>query len=316
MAKKIGVLLGGRSAEREVSLRTGDAIYQALTKKGYHAVKIDIVDDFILRIQEEKIELAFLALHGPYGEDGTIQGLLEMLDIPYTGSGVLASALCMDKIYTKKILRSEALPTPDFSILEKSEYQSLSPEKCISSVLEKLSLPLVVKAPTQGSTIGIYFVHTKEELLPAIEKAFQYGNHVLLEDMISGVELTASVLGNDTPMALPLIEIVSNTGVYDYQAKYTAGMSKHIIPPRISPQAQEKIKTLAIKTFKALGCQGAARIDFLFTKEEKPYILEVNTIPGMTEVSLYPDAAKAAGISFEDLIESIVQLALEKNNQC
>lgn len=311
MAPKIGVLMGGRSAEREVSLRTGEAIYNALVNKGFNAVKIDVDFDIAEQLKGQKIELAFIALHGRFGEDGTIQGLLEMLDIPYTGSGVLASALAIDKIATKKILAYEGLPTPNFFVLEHSRYRKCEPQKIVAEILSKQKLPLVVKAPTQGSTIGTSFVHNEEELLPALEEAFKFDSCALVEDMVEGVEVTSSVLGNEDPIALPLIEIYSVTGVYDYEAKYTVGLSDHIIPPRIPDEQQENIKELAVKTFKALGCRGLARVDFIVDRQGKLTILEVNTIPGMTETSLFPDAARAAGLSFEDLTERIVNLALE-----
>ncbi len=308
---KIGVFMGGRSSERDVSLRTGEAIYQALQRKNLEAVKIDPANNLMEQLMKEKIDLAFLALHGPYGEDGRIQGFLEMLDIPYTGPGVLASALCIDKIHTKLILKENNLPTPDFLTFNYLEYQNSAVE-VRDKILQRFSLPVVVKAPTQGSTIGIYFVHKPEELDEAICQALTFDSTVLIEEFITGIELTAGVLGNEQPQALPLIEIVSETGVYDYEAKYTVGLSSHIIPPRISAAAQKQIQELAVKTFQALGCRGTSRVDFLLTSEEKPYILEVNTIPGMTETSLFPDAAKAAGISFDDLVEKIYLLALEK----
>jgi D-alanine-D-alanine ligase len=312
VAPKIGVLMGGRSSERDVSLRTGDAIYKALQVKGYPAVKIDVGFDVVERIKAEGIDLAFLALHGRYGEDGTIQGMLEMLDIPYTGSGVLASALAMDKIATKKMLLFEGLPTPRFKTISKLAARSEGLQKICGQVLQEMGLPLVIKAPTQGSTIGISFVRQGEELIEAFELAFKYDPAALVEQFVKGVELTASVLGNDDPIALPLIEIVSATGVYDYDAKYTAGMSDHIIPPRISLEHQNSIKDLAVRTYKAIGCRGLARIDFIMDQSGTPYILEVNTIPGMTATSLFPDAAKAAGIEFQELIERLVKLALEK----
>jgi D-alanine-D-alanine ligase len=312
LAGKIGVLLGGRSAEREVSLRTGGAIYTALVNKGYDAVKIDVAEDFIERLRMEKIALAFLALHGPYGEDGTIQGLLEMLGIPYTGSGVLASALCMNKIATKKILVCEGLPTPNFAVVSVNKMKPLGADGIVRGILQQIPLPLVVKAPTQGSTIGIYFVRDEQQIVPALNEAFNYGKEALVEKMMDGMEVTASVLGNDSPVALPLIEIVSATGVYDYKAKYTVGLSDHIIPPRIPADVQDTIKELAIRTFVALGCRGLARVDFIITGSGSPYILEANTIPGMTETSLFPDAARAAGIEFEDLAEMLVNLALEQ----
>lgn len=313
MALKIGVLMGGRSSERDVSLRTGDAIYKALQGRGYPAVKIDAGFDVVERIKAEGIDLAFLALHGRYGEDGTIQGMLEMLDIPYTGSGVLASALAMDKTATKKILLFDGLPTPRFITISKQEARAGGLDKICEQVLQEMGLPLVVKAPTQGSTIGISFVKQKEELIDAFELAFKYDPAALVEQFVEGVEITASVLGNDDPVALPLIEIVSATGVYDYDAKYTAGMSDHIIPPRISSECQDKIKDLAVRAYKAIRCRGLSRIDFILDKSGAPYILEVNTIPGMTATSLFPDAARAAGLEFPELIERLVCLALEKD---
>ena len=310
---KIGVLMGGRSSERDVSLRTGDAIYRALINKGYPAVKIDVGFDIVERIKEEGIGLAFLALHGKYGEDGTIQGMLEMLDIPYTGSGVLASALAMDKTATKKMLVFEGLPTPLFKTISRKDALDAGLENVSGQIYREMGLPLVVKAPTQGSTIGISFVHRKEELVPAFELAFRYDAAALAEQFIEGVEVTASVLGNDDPVALPLIEIVSATGVYDYEAKYTVGMSDHIIPPRIPEERQNVIKDLAVRTYKALGCRGLARVDFIMDRDGSPYILEVNTIPGMTATSLFPDAARAAGIEFPELIEELVKFSMENS---
>lgn len=308
---KIGVLMGGRSSEREVSLRTGDAVYKALIAKGYPAVKIDVGFDIAERIKGEGVELAFLALHGKYGEDGTIQGMLAMLDIPYTGSGVLASALAMDKIAAKKMMLYEGLPTPLFKTISRFEAHNVGLEDVSNMVLKEMSLPLVVKAPTQGSSIGITFVKHKDELVKALELAFKYDPAALVEQFIEGIELTAAVLGNDDPVVLPLIEIISSTGVYDYEAKYTVGMSDHIIPPRIPQEQQNIIKYIALHTYKAIGCRGLARIDFILDQEGNPYVLEVNTLPGMTATSLFPDAARAAGIEFQDLADQIVRLAIE-----
>jgi D-alanine-D-alanine ligase len=312
MAPKIGVLMGGRSAEREVSLRTGEAVCRALIEAGYNTVKIDVGSDLVERLKEEGVELAFLALHGWYGEDGTIQGLLEMLDIPYTGPGVLASALAIDKIATKKILLYEGLPTPRFMQVTEKEALSAGLLETAEKVLREMGLPLVVKAPTQGSTIGTSFVHERKDVVTALELAYRYDRVALVEQFIEGMEVTAPVLGNDNPVALPLIEIVSATGVYDYEAKYTAGMSDHIIPPRIPGEQQAMIKELAVRTFQALGCRGLSRVDFMVEQGGGAYILEVNTMPGMTATSLFPDAARAAGIEFPQLVDQIVKLALEK----
>jgi len=305
-------LMGGRSAEREVSLRTGEAVCQALIEAGYDTVKIDVGSDLVERLKEEGVELAFLALHGRYGEDGTIQGLLEMLDIPYTGPGVLASALAIDKIATKKILLYEGLPTPRFMQVREKDALEAGLEETAEKVLREMSLPLVVKAPTQGSTIGTSFVHERKDVVTALETAYRYDRVALVEQFIEGIEVTAPVLGNDNPVALPLIEIVSATGVYDYEAKYTPGMSDHIIPPRIPVELQAMIKELAVRTFQALGCRGLSRVDFMVEPGGGVYILEVNTMPGMTATSLFPDSARAAGTEFPQLVDQIVKLALEK----
>lgn len=312
MSFKIGVLMGGRSAEREVSLRTGEAIDQALRAKGYQSVKIDVDLDIVEKIKAEKIGLAFLALHGRYGEDGTIQGLLEMLDIPYTGSGVLSSAMAMDKIVAKKMLLFEGLATPQFILLGHKEFASLDLPAFLSKVSKEMGYPVVVKAPTQGSSIGISIVRQEQDLIPALQLSFQYDPVALIEQFIVGVEVTAAVLGNSEPAVLPLIEIRSSTGVYDYETKYTPGMSEHIIPPGITEEQQADVKNSAVCAFKALGCRGLARVDYIVDGQGRPYILELNTLPGMTATSLFPDAARAAGIEFPELVDKIVQLALEK----
>ncbi|AGL01439.1 D-alanine--D-alanine ligase [Desulfoscipio gibsoniae] len=311
MGPKIGVLLGGRSAEREVSLRTGEAIHRALLSIGYDAVKIDVDNNIVENLKAQQIELAFIALHGKYGEDGTVQGLLEMLDIPYTGSDVLASAIAINKIATKKILLYEGLPTPEFFTVSRSQYSNDAMDTIAEKIIA-MGLPVVVKAATQGSTIGISFVRHRDDINSAIEQAFQYDPNVLVEKMVDGVEVTASVLGNENPQVLPLIEIFSTTGVYDYTAKYTVGLSDHIIPPRLPDDVQQNIKELAYKAYLAIGCRGLSRVDFMVDQSGHPYVLEVNTIPGMTETSLFPDAARAAGISFEALVGKIVELAMEK----
>lgn len=312
MSEKIGVLCGGLSAEREVSLRTGEAIYQALLTKGYQAVKIDVNRNIADLLKDQDITRAFLALHGPYGEDGTIQGLLEVLGIPYTGCGVLASAIAMSKIMTKRLLVLEGLPTPKFMVTSQNEIDKLGLETVAKDILAKIPLPLVVKANTQGSTIGISFVYKAEELPGALDDSLKYDNDILIEQFIKGKEITASILGNNDPIALPLIEITTVTGVYDYSTKYTVGQSDHIIPPSVDGATQSKIKELAITTYRLLGCTGLSRVDFLVDDQNNPYILEVNTMPGMTETSLYPDAAKAAGIEFPELVDRILEYSKEK----
>lgn len=308
---KIAVLLGGRSAEREVSLRTGKAVFDALQQKGFNAITIDVDENIVENLKIEDADLVFLALHGKYGEDGTIQGLLELMGIPYTGPGVLASAIAIDKIMTKKILVFSGIPTPEYMFINKHDFTA-NTEKAVAQIKAELSLPVVVKAPTQGSSIGVAFVHREEEIIPGLKLAMDYDEEVLIEKMIPGVEVTASVLGNRDPVALPLIEIVTTTGVYDYETKYTVGMSDHIIPPRLPEEVQQEIRRIALKTYQAIGCRGLSRVDFIVDKDFQPYVLEVNTIPGMTATSLFPDAARAAGMEFPDLVTKIIDLAMEK----
>ncbi len=305
MSRRIGVLMGGFSAEREVSLRSGRAVCEALKSKGYGVVPIDVDRNVAHQMRASGIDLAFIALHGPFGEDGTVQGLLEILGIPYTGSGVLPSALAMDKIATKKLFAFDGLPTPAFR-----EIDAHNPEEAAGALAE-LGLPLVVKAPTQGSSIGVYIVDRDDDFRARVAEAAAFGPRVLVERFLAGPELTAAVLGNRDPVVLPLIEIVSATGRYDYESKYTPGLSDHIIPPRLSPDVQETVKSLALRAYRTLGCRGFARIDFIVS-DGRPFILEVNTIPGLTDVSLFPDAARAAGLEFPDLIEKLVQLAEEE----
>jgi D-alanine-D-alanine ligase len=218
----------------------------------------------------------------------------------------------MNKIYTKKILRYEGIPTADFLTISAGEFKNKETSELLNLIRTKLGYPVVVKAPTQGSTIGIYFVKKEEELLEAINNAFAYDSVIMAEKFIVGTEVTISVLGNEQPFALPSLEIISKTGVYDYQAKYTVGLSEHIIPARVPAEVQEKLSSIAVESYKAIGCRGFARVDFIVGENGQPYVLEINTIPGMTETSLLPDAAKAAGIEFPDLVEMIINLGMEK----
>lgn len=307
--KRVAVLMGGTSAEREVSLRSGEAVYQALLKAGYDAYAIDVDATVGKLLLEDRPDAAFIALHGTMGEDGTIQGLLDILGIPYTGPGVLASALGINKLMTKKILCFEGIPTPPFVVVNQSETEKDGWPAVAEKVIGRLSLPVVVKPTTQGSTIGISFVHQEEQLAPALEQAFKYGPEVLIEKMIQGTEVTSSIMGENSPLVLPLIEIFSVTGVYDYESKYTPGMSDHIIPPRIPEEYQERAKEACLKAYNALGCRGLSRIDCIIDKDGNPYVLEVNTAPGMTATSLFPDAARAVGIEFPELVSRLVEMA-------
>ncbi len=295
---QIGVLMGGISAEREISLSTGEAIAKALKDRGYEVCLIDVGHDIVERLISHRIRVAFIALHGRFGEDGTIQGMMEIMRIPYTGSGVLASALSMDKIMSKYVFTAQGIPTPAYQILQANEGAQ--------EALEKLDFPfpIVVKPASEGSTIGVVIVQDKEGLVEAIEHARQYDHRLLVEEYIKGKEITLSVL-NGQP--LPIIEIAPKGGFYDYRAKYTKGETEYIMPPRLPFMAQEAAERAGLNAYKALGCEGCARVDMMADERGKVFILEVNTMPGMTETSLVPKAARFAGIDFPELVEKILK---------
>jgi D-alanine-D-alanine ligase len=295
--KKIGVLMGGLSREREISLKTGKAVLRALTEKGYTACPIDVGQDIAETLIKKKIELAFIALHGRFGEDGTIQGMLELMRIPYTGSGVLASALALHKIMAKKIFLCEKIPTPAFEVFQRQEIEK-DPMKKIS-----LSLPLVVKPAREGSTIGVSIARTEEELALAFKEAAKYDEETLAEAFMKGKEITVGIL-EDIP--LPVIEIVPKSGFYDYHSKYTKGETQYIIPARVSREKYLSAQEISLKAFRTLGCSGCARVDLMTDENGDPFVIDVNTMPGMTETSLLPQAAGYAGIVFEDLVERIL----------
>jgi len=295
--KKIGILMGGISREREISLRTGKAICKALVEKGYMACPIDVGRDIAERLVKEKIEIAFIALHGRYGEDGTIQGMLELMGIPYTGSSVLASALALHKIMAKKILLHEKVPTPPFEFLKREEVEREAPRKI------SLPLPFVVKPAREGSTIGISIVRREEELLRALKEAGKYDEEILIEAFMKGKEITVGIL-NDIP--LPIIEIVPRSGFYNYHSKYTKGETEYIIPARIPREKYLHAQEISLRAFQALGCSGFARVDLITDEEGNPFVIDVNTMPGMTETSLLPKAAEFVGISFGELAERIL----------
>jgi len=289
--------MGGLSREREISLKTGKAILKALTEKGYTACPIDVGQDIAETLFKEKIECAFIALHGRFGEDGTIQGMLELMRIPYTGSGVLASALALHKIMAKKIFLCEKIPTPSFEVFQRQEIGK--------DLLRNISLPLplVVKPAREGSTIGVSIARTEEELILALKEAAKYDEEILVEEFMKGKEITIGIL-EDIP--LPVIEIVPKSGFYDYHSKYTKGETQYIIPARIPREKYLSAQEMSLKAFQALGCSGCARVDLMTDENGDPFVIDVNTMPGMTETSLLPQAASYAGIAFEDLVERIL----------
>ncbi len=292
--KKIAVFKGGPSKEREVSLRTGSAIAEALRTKGYEIEEVDIRgSEWIV---SPDIQFVFIALHGTFGEDGQIQHLLDQRGIPYTGCGAKASELAFDKEKSKACFKISQVPTPEGESLQEGERTSLH-------------APLVFKPACEGSSIGLEMVHREEEIEAAFRRACQYGKIILAEKMIQGRELTVGVL-DGTP--LPIVEICPKTGTYDYQTKYTVGSSEYSCPAALSEKTTLAVQAAAQKAYNALGCEVYARVDVLIDREENPWVLEVNTIPGMTETSLLPKAAKAAGIEFPELCERILLLSEKK----
>ena len=305
--KKIIVVCGGTSTEAEVSRRTGKAIAEALQSKNYNVELMELnPQSFAATIREKNCSIVFNAVHGKYGEDGLIQGTLDMLKIPYTGSDVLAAALTMDKVATKHFLNSAQISTPRFVV-----YREVDRRDELASEIEKLfGLPVVIKAAAQGSSIGVTIVENFLDLDEAIDNAFSFGKEILVEEFISGRELTVAVMGNeDDAEALPVIEITTTTGRYDYKSKYTVGMSTHICPAELSEDLTAEVQRLAIAAFKICKCAGVARVDMMLSEDNVPYVIEVNSVPGMTETSLVPDAARAAGIEFPELCEKILTLS-------
>jgi len=301
--------MGGLSAERDISIRSGLAVYQGLQELGYNVVLVDVGRDIVDVIKKEKVKVAFLALHGGTGENGAIQGLLDVIGIPYTGSGVLASALAMDKEASKKIFLYHGLNVAPFIVVQRSTKKS-GPGKGVSQYAPTFPLPWVVKPCTEGSSIGVSIVKEESDLKACLDKAFAFGPRVIVEKFIKGRELHIAVLGD---RVLGGVEVRPSLEFYNYEAKYTSGLTEYIIPPEIDEAVYENTKSMALKTFQALGCAGAARVDFIVEESSHtPYVLEVNTLPGMTATSLLPKIAGSAGMGFKDLIEETLRLAVKE----
>ena len=293
-SRKVGVLLGGLSSEREVSLRTGEAVLAALRERGHDAIPIYVDHDVDIALRQEQIDVAFIALHGRWGEDGCIQCLLELLGIPYTGSDVMASALAMHKGKAKELFRLNNLPTP--------AYYSLTADDAVdlAGVHGDFGFPCVVKPIREGSSVGVAIVQSLEELAPAVEKALCFDDEVLVERFVQGKEVSVAILDD---RALGAVEIAPRAGFYDYQNKYTKGATDYFVPPRLSPERYRGVLAQALRAHIALGCTGATRVDMMVSDSGNEFILEINTVPGLTPTSLLPKIADASGISFGELCE-------------
>ena len=307
---KVAVLRGGRSSEREVSLRSGEQVAKALRSRGHDVTPIDLDGGTWDLLRDGGFQCVFNALHGRLGEDGTVQGMLELLGLPYTGSGVLASALCMDKSRAGRILASIGLDVPEFEELEVKEGVA---GEVVEGLVSKFALPLVVKPVREGSTIGLTIARDVDAVASGLVLAARYDRRVLVQRFVSGTEVTVGVLATPDLLVLPPIEIVSDNPVYDYDAKYTAGKSHHVIPIRAPETVMPVLADAATRAFLELGCSGMARVDVILDSEWKPWVLEVNTVPGLTEVSLLPDAARAAGIEFDELCMRLVDHAVGRH---
>jgi len=291
--KRIGVLMGGLSEERDISLRSGECVANALSEKGYKAVRVDAGRDLAGKLVDGKIDVAFVALHGEYGEDGCVQGLLEVMGIPYTGSGVLASALAMDKAAAKASFAFYGIPTPEYMELRNGDASE-----------PKMPFPWIVKPSAQGSTIGVTLVTRIELYADALKEAYRHDAAVLVERFIEGRELTVAILGT---RVFPPVEIVpKSAAIYDFKSKYVKGMTEFKTPAELSETEWRAVKDSALSAYAKTGCEGPARVDIILSKEGIPYVLEVNTVPGMTELSLFPRAAAAGGVGFSSLIEEIL----------
>lgn len=307
--KQIVVLYGGKSSEREVSLRSGKAVYDAITSMGYKATLLDATDDLCLDLKRIAPDLVFIALHGGHGENGAIQGLLEVLEIPYTGSGRLASALAMDKERTKTRFLSEGIKVAPYVVLSKKTIVHQG-EIQTDLILNKVDFPFawVVKPVSEGSSIGVHIIHNNHEIRDSVSDALDYDERIIIEKYIKGREIQVAIL-RDRPIGG--VEVRPSAEFYDYKSKYTSGMTEYIIPPDVPQSVYEQIQEVALKAHLALGCKGATRVDLILSEDNEIYALEVNTIPGMTATSLLPKIAQAKGMSFERLIEEILLDALE-----
>jgi len=305
--KKIAVLCGGRSGERDVSLRSGKRVFESLKKQKFNVTLFDLTDDLVAQLKKKRIDIVFIALHGRWGEDGCVQGMLEVANLPYTGSKVLASALAMNKLAAKRIFDACNIPTP--------RYLEINPQSDIQKEAEKIRrifpFPLVIKPVSEGSSLGVSIIKEEDNLEKVLEKTVRDYRDVFIEEFVKGKEVTVGILGRDEDLqALPILELVPRKDFYDYEAKYTRGMTDFVLPARLPKALYKKTQETALRAHRALGCYGFSRVDIIVSSAEHvPYVHEVNSIPGMTELSDLPAEAAHAGISFDELVVKILESA-------
>jgi D-alanine-D-alanine ligase len=314
---RVAVLKGGSSLERQVSLRSGGRVEDALERLGHEVVPVDVGADLIERLRAEKPDAAFIAMHGRDGEDGTVQELLEILGIPYTGSGVLACSRTMDKALTKHLLQEAGLPTPEFFSFNETAFERLGAAQTLPAIEERLDFPIVVKPAAGGSALGIKFARTAADVPGALVNAFSYDDRVLLERHVAGRDLAVSIVeGADGPVALPVVEALpQGEDFYDFEARYEIGRTRFVCPAELSPEATARAQEIALAVYRVLGCYGFGRVDLMLEEPSgELYVLEANAIPGLTETSLLPQAAEAGGIEFDRLIARVLELAFERGS--
>jgi D-alanine-D-alanine ligase len=307
---RIVVLKGGRSLERQVSLRSGARVEDALERLGHDVLAIDVGPDLIQRLDDARPEAAFVAMHGRDGEDGTVQELLEIVGIPYTGSGVLACVRATDKVLAKHLMIEAGIPTPEFFAFSETAFRELGAADALPAIEERLRFPIVVKPSSQGSALGIKFARTPADVPAALVAAFSYDSKVLLERHVAGRDLAVSIL-EDEP--LPVVEAVPrDEEFYDFEARYEIGRTDFVCPAELPDALGQEVQELALRTYRLLGCSGFARVDLMLGEADELAVLEANPVPGLTETSLLPQAAEAAGIPFDELISQILELALRR----
>ncbi|HEY6781200.1 MAG TPA: D-alanine--D-alanine ligase [Thermoleophilaceae bacterium] len=307
---RVAVLKGGRSLERHVSLRSGARVEDALARLGHEVVAIDVGVDLIARLRESAPDVAFVAMHGRDGEDGTVQELLEIAGVPYTGSRVLACVRAMDKVLTKHLLLEAGIPTPEFFAFNETAFRELGAAQALPAIEQRLDFPIVVKPSSGGSALGIKFAASAEDVPAALVAAFSYDSKVLLERHVAGRDLAVSILA-DQP--LPVVEAVPrDEEFYDFEARYEIGRTDFVCPAQLPQGLTERAQELALRTYRLLGCEAFARVDLMLGADDELLVLEANPIPGLTETSLLPQAAEAAGVSFDQLVSRIVELALTR----
>jgi D-alanine-D-alanine ligase len=313
---RVAVLKGGRSLERQVSLASGARVEDALERLGHQVVAIDVGTDLVARLREARPDVAFVALHGRGGEDGAVQELLEVLEIPYTGSPVHACVRCADKVLAKHALRDGGLPTSDWVLLGDIAFHELGAAAALGAIADRLGFPLVVKPVSQGSSLGVKFAHSTQELPAALVAALSYGTRVLLERHVEGRELAVAVLcgeNGEPAQALPIVEALPQGPEYDFAARYEIGRTEFVCPAVLDPAVAERVREIALAAWRLLGCRGFARVDMILGADG-PMVLEVNPIPGLTETSLLPQAADAAGLGFDSVVQRILDFSLREKS--